>query len=77
MRWQKVRLCCLALVRATPGAVILRLRRLVSLIVFGEADPPSSLGALGWNARCPLARRSDAKAAQRVADFIRRRLGLL
>ncbi len=50
---------------------------IVSLIVFGEADPPSSLGALGWNARCPLARRSDAKAAQRVADFIRRRLGLL
>jgi len=48
MRWQKVRLCCLALVRTTPGAVILRLRR---LFLSSSSDKPIHLST-SRKARC-------------------------
>src|SRR2546430_11045466 len=48
MRWQKVRLCCLALVRTTPGAVILRLRR---LFLSSSSDKPIHVST-SRKARC-------------------------
>ena len=66
MRWQKVRLCCLALVRTTPGAVILRLRR---LFLSSSSEKPIHLR--------PWARLGGTRVVPWLAVAMRRRLNAL